>query len=70
MTLDDLTRRINEICSENVETARAAKLQFDMSVEALAKAVDASPDLDKSAAASIVMGRVNRMVSELSGAVN
>lgn len=66
MTLDDLTRRINEICAANVEAAKVAEIQFNMSIEALAKAIDAA-DVDKVAAASIVMGRVNSMAKELMG---
>lgn len=69
LTLDDVSRRINEICFSHVENAKRFQEVYASALEKLADDVEASADIDKNAVASIVMGRVNTMVKELSEAV-
>lgn len=70
ITLDQLSQRINRICDDYVKEIKETKLNYDTQLEELEKAVDASPDLDQSAAMSIVMNRVQRMIVDTAQAVS
>lgn len=64
LTLDDLAQRMNATCDEYVEAMVRAKARYETNVAILCEAIDASPDLDKNAAGSIVLGSVKKMMTD------
>lgn len=66
LTLDDVSKRIDKICTDYFENVKRVKAEYDTGLEALSADLDASPELDQDAAISIVMGRCKRMLSEMS----
>lgn len=65
VTLDYVSKRINQICTDHVERSKVLIAQFETEAGALAEAVEASSDIDQNAVALIVLGRVNVMAKEL-----
>lgn len=66
ITLDDVSKRIDKICTDYFENVKRVKAYYDTGLEALSADLDASAELDQDAAISIVMGRCKRMLSEMS----
>lgn len=64
VTLNDVSVMINAACEEFIMGAVDLRNALDANIKALADAVDATPDIDKDAVASIVMGRIKRMMAE------
>jgi hypothetical protein len=64
LTLDDVSSRINTICADYIEAAQRVKTSYETAIDTLSAAIDASPDLDKDAVASIVLGRIKKMMTE------
>lgn len=69
LTLDDVSQRINTICNDYVKQVVILKAGYGSAVDALAEAVEASPDIDQDAVVSIVLGRVKAMMTEIAEVV-
>lgn len=64
LTLEDVSNRMNAVCDEFVEAMVRTKAGYETNIAALCAEMDASPDLDKNAAASIVLGRLKKMMED------
>ena len=64
LTLDEVSKRIDKICTDFTADCLAAKTRLDEAVEAFGAEIDASPDLNKADTIAIVTGRLRRMVTE------
>ncbi|NTI22351.1 hypothetical protein G6M87_10830 [Rhizobium rhizogenes] len=69
ITLDDVSTRINAICDDYLADAKNAKTKYETQLQTFANDIDASPDLDKDAAGSIVLGRIKKLLHEVAEAV-
>lgn len=67
-SLDELSNRINTICDDYVRDIKTAHDSYLDACEELAKRTDAS-ELDQEAVASIVLGRVKRMIADAGKAI-
>ncbi|WP_085044358.1 hypothetical protein [Ensifer aridi] len=64
ITLDEVAKRTDAVCTEYVDDMKRVKASFEEKFAAIAAAIDASPDLDKDATASIVLGRIKKMIGD------
>jgi len=63
-SLDELSNTINTICDDYVREIKAAHDAYLKACDELSERTDASPDLDQNAVASIVLGRVKKMIAD------
>jgi hypothetical protein len=69
-SLDELSNRINTICDDYVRDIKAAHGDYVAACEELSQRTDASPDLDQNAVASIVLGRIKKMIADAGEAIS
>ncbi len=69
VTLDDVSRRIDAICEAHLERCKTAQAAYSDDLDALAAAVEASPDINQNAVGLIVLGRVKTLMTEVEKAI-
>lgn len=69
VTLDDVSKRIDAICEAHLERCKTAQAAYSAELDALAAAVEASPDINQNAVGMIVIGRVKTLMTEVAQAI-
>jgi predicted AAA+ superfamily ATPase len=69
VTLDDVSKRIDAICEAHLERCTTAQAAYSADLDALAAAVEASPDINQNAVGMIVLGRVKTLMAEVARAI-
>lgn len=64
VTLDDVSHRIDKICTDYIAQAVKVKTTYADALDALANELKTSPDINQDVAITIVFRRVQSMLAE------